>query len=133
MELSTADIVRLVWRDRQFVVDDGAFIFADGQPAPTPEEIEAARAQALTVWEQERQSALQWDNAQDFMAAFTMPEKAQIALSGDATIAALRLELSTWFSAVHPSDARVQSGLNRLVELGIITAERKAEIIKTAH
>ncbi len=132
MDLSPADIVRLVWRDRQFVVDDGVFVFADGLPGPTPEEIEAARAQAMETWQAE-QPAPQWDNAQDFMAAFTMPEKAQIALSGDATIAALRLELSTWLSAVHPSDARVQAGLNRLVELGIITAERKTEIINTAH
>jgi len=70
-----------------------------------------------------------WSNAQAFMAEFSMPEKAQIALSTDPTIAALRLELSTWFSEVYANDPRVVTGLDKLVELGIITEARKQEII----
>lgn len=73
-----------------------------------------------------------WMNAQEFMAAFTMEEKAAVALSSDPTLAALRLELSTWLSTVHADDARVVAGLNKLVDLGIISAERKTEIIATA-
>ena len=69
-----------------------------------------------------------WSNAQAFMAEFTMPEKAGIALSTDPTIAALRLELSTWFSEVHSTDPRVVAGLDKLVELDIITETRKDEI-----
>lgn len=70
-----------------------------------------------------------WANAQAFMAEFTTDEKAGIALSTDPTIAALRLELSTWFSEVHSSDPRVVAGLDKLVELDIITEARKAEIV----
>jgi hypothetical protein len=57
-----------------------------------------------------------------------MAEKAAIALRVDPTIAALRLELSTWLSEVHADDARVVLGLDKLVELGIITQARKDEI-----
>jgi hypothetical protein len=69
-----------------------------------------------------------WANAQDFMAEFTTPEKADIAMSIDPTIATLRLELSTWFSEVYSNDYRVVSGLNKLVQLGIISEARKVEI-----
>jgi hypothetical protein len=69
-----------------------------------------------------------WPNVQAFMAEFTMQEKAQIALSMDPTIAALRLELTTWLSEVHSDDPRVVMGLDKLVELGIISEQRKTEI-----
>lgn len=73
-----------------------------------------------------------WPNVQSFMAAFTMPEKAAIELSTDTTIAALRLELTTWLTEVHPTDPRVIAGLDKLVELGILTSERRSEILATA-
>lgn len=73
-----------------------------------------------------------WINAQTFMSAFTMEEKAAVALSSDPTLAALRLELSTWLSTVHADDARVIAGLNKLVELEIISESRKTEILATA-
>lgn len=73
-----------------------------------------------------------WPNVQSFMAAFTMQEKAAIALSTDPTIAALRLELTTWLSQVLSNDSRVQMGLNKLVELGILTEQRKQEILLLA-
>jgi hypothetical protein len=73
-----------------------------------------------------------WMNAQAFMSAFTMEEKAAVALSSDPTLAALRLELSTWLSTVHADDARVLAGLNKLVELGIFSESRKTEILATA-
>lgn len=58
-----------------------------------------------------------------------MIEKAGIALSTDPTIAALRLELSTWFSEVYSNDQRVIAGLDKLVELGVISEQRKQEIV----
>jgi len=70
-----------------------------------------------------------WANAQAFMAEFTTDEKAGIALSTDPTVAALRLELSTWFSQVFSNDPRVIAGLDKLVELDIITEARKEEIV----
>jgi hypothetical protein len=69
-----------------------------------------------------------WSNVQEFMTEFSMPEKAAMALSIDPTIAALRLELSTWLSEVHSNDARVVAGLDKLVELEIITETRRTEI-----
>lgn len=72
-----------------------------------------------------------WPNVQSFMAEFTMQEKAQIALSMEPTIAALRLELTTWLSEVHVDDPRVVMGLSKLVELGIISDQRKIEITST--
>lgn len=73
--------------------------------------------------------AKRWQNVQEFMTEFTMPEKAQIALSFDPTIAALRLELTTWLSGVHADDPRVVTGIDKIVELGIITPERKNTIL----
>ena len=72
-----------------------------------------------------------WPNVQIFMGEFTMPEKGAIAISTDPTIAALRLELTTWLSMVHADDASVVAGLERLVELEIITAQRKSELLHT--
>ena len=69
-----------------------------------------------------------WANAQAFVAEFTDEEKAGIALSTDPTVAALRFELSTWFSEVHSNDLRVVAGLDKLVELSIITETRRTEI-----
>lgn len=73
--------------------------------------------------------AKRWQNVQEFMTEFTMPEKGAIALSMDPTIAALRLELTTWLSEVHSDDPRVVAGLDKLVELGILTTERKNTIL----
>lgn len=73
--------------------------------------------------------AKRWTNVQEFMGEFTMQEKAAIALSMDPTIAAMRLELTTWLSEVHADDFRVVAGINRIVELGIITPERKNTIL----
>jgi hypothetical protein len=70
-----------------------------------------------------------WANAQAFVAEFTDEEKAGIALSTDPTVAALRFELSTWFSEVHSNEPRVVAGLDKLVELQIITENRRTEII----
>lgn len=108
------------------------------EPEVTPTEI----AEPILVWfddRVERQWTVRartaeelvkiWANAQAFMAEFTMEEKGGIALSTDPTIAALRLELSTWFSEVHSNDPRVIAGLDKLVELDIITEARKEEII----
>lgn len=74
----------------------------------------------------------QWENTQSFMAAFTMQEKAAIALSTDPTIAALRLELTTWLSSVPANSPAVLTGLDKLVELQILTPQRKTEILATA-
>lgn len=87
---------------------------------PSFQEIEAAWVKL--------QSKKGWENVQAFMACFTMTEIAAVSLSTDSTIAALRLTLSTWLGRVEVPDLRVQTGLNKMVELGIISSDRKAEI-----
>lgn len=71
----------------------------------------------------------QWPNIQAFMSEFTMPELAGIGISTDPTVAALRVKLSTWFTQVNSDSDEVQLGLSKLVELGIITAQRKESIL----
>lgn len=93
------------------------------------EMLEADAILAGISFYQEPQPAKKWENVQDFMGEFTMPEKAQIALSMEPAIAALRLELTTWLSEVHSDDPRVQTGLDKLVELGILTETRKEQIL----
>lgn len=73
-----------------------------------------------------------WLNVQAFMAEFTMQEKAAIALSVDPIVAALRLELTTWLSSVSSNSQHVQTGLDKLVELQILTPQRKTEILSNA-
>lgn len=73
--------------------------------------------------------AKRWPDAEHFVAEFTLEEMAGIALSAHPVIAALRFMLSTWLSAVHADDPRVMQGLDALVSAGIISEERKAEIL----
>ena len=95
--------------------------------ALSPEEREAT----LHEWaeSQFKNQVKVWRNVQEFMGEFTMQEKGAIALSMDPTIAALRLELTTWLSEVHSNDSRVLIGLAKLQELGIIDESRKNSIL----
>lgn len=102
----------------------------NGESVPMSEE---ERLQTLTGWAESQcqKQSKTWQNVQQFMAEFTMPEKAQIALSTDPTVAALRFELTTWLVGVYANDPRVISGLDKLVELGILTQSRRDEITTT--
>lgn len=70
-----------------------------------------------------------WPAVQQFMSEFEFSELAAIGKSADDTIAALRLVLTTWGGIVRADDQRVQLGVSRLVELGIISADRAAAIL----
>ena len=70
-----------------------------------------------------------WANVEAFVSEFTMEEMAQIGLSTDPTIAALRFLLSGWRSQVLSDDSRVVQGLTVLVNLAIISDERRAQIL----
>jgi len=71
-----------------------------------------------------------WPNAAAFLGEFSLPELAAISLSTDPTIAALRLLLASWAADVWSDDARIQMGLEKLVETGIINEARKAVILQ---
>ncbi len=104
----------------------------DGQFVPMSEE---ERLQTFNGWAEaqyKRQIKI-WPSVEYFMKEFSMQEKAAIAISQDLVIAALRLDLTTWLSSVHADDARVQAGLNKLVELGILSEARKEEIITISN
>jgi hypothetical protein len=70
-----------------------------------------------------------WPSSADFWAAFTDAEKLPILASTIAGIILLREELRLWTGEVWSDDPRVQSGLNGLVAVGILTPERKATIL----
>lgn len=102
----------------------GGLQMLDGSSPPTLEELEDAWA-AMTPM-------LGWPSVQQFMAAFTDAELATIASSDNAMVKGLTFKLSGWRDRVLADDTRIQQGLNLLVQLGLISAERKTEIITTA-
>lgn len=103
--------------------------FTDGLPAPTEQELADSYAAALAAWEALQNPPKRWADTEEFIAEFTFEEMAAIELSIDPTVAALRLMLSAWRSAVHSDDPRVTTGLTALATLGIISSERKTEIL----
>lgn len=96
-------------------------------------EVPLSSAEILELEASQAPASKTWPSVQDFLAEFTMPEKAAIELSTDATIAALRFELSAWQSSVHADDPRVTAGVSRLVELGILTTARQQQILGTSQ
>ena len=70
-----------------------------------------------------------WDNTADFFAEFSVTEAEGIAVSTHPTVSRLRLRLSTWAGKVFSDDPHVAGGLSLLVAVGILTAERRTEIL----
>lgn len=104
--------------------------FTDGLPPPTEAELDATRAAAQAEWDRQQNPPKRWPDVEAFLAEFTMDEMAAIGLSADPTVAALRFLLSGWRSEVHSNDPRVIQGLTCLVNLAIISENRKIQIIK---
>jgi hypothetical protein len=73
-----------------------------------------------------------WPNAAAFLGEFSLNELAAISLSIDPTIAALRLLLASWTADIWSDEARIQLGLAKIVEAGIINETRKAAILQKA-
>jgi len=70
-----------------------------------------------------------WKNAQAFMAEFSLPEIGAIANSADQNVKTVVFILSNWQSEVWSDDLRVIGGLDALQSAGIISAERRSEIL----
>ena len=72
-----------------------------------------------------------WPTAAAFLGEFDLAkgELSAISLSTDPTVAALRLLLAAWPADVWSDDPRIQMGMARLVEVGILTQERSDEIL----
>lgn len=104
--------------------------FHDGLPPPSEQELADTYDAAFAAWEAAQNPPKQWPDTEHFLAEFTLEEMAGIGLSRDPTVAALYVLLSGWRSAVHSDDPRVMQGLAALVAAGIISEERKAEILR---
>jgi hypothetical protein len=102
--------------------------YTDDQPPPTQEELDATRDDAQAEWDRQQNPPKSWPDVETFISEFTMDEMAQIGLSTDPTIAALRFLLSGWRSQVLSDDPRVVQGLTALVNIHIISDERRTEI-----
>jgi hypothetical protein len=70
-----------------------------------------------------------WPLPADFWAEFSSEEQAAIITSESLGIRILNQVLNLWVGEVWSDDARVIGGMNALVSVGILTLERKAEII----
>jgi hypothetical protein len=103
--------------------------YTDDRPPPTQEELDATHNDAQAEWDRQQNPPKSWPDVGAFISEFTMDEMAQIGLSTDPTIAALRFLLSGWFSQVLSDDPRVVQGLTTLVNLHIISDERRTEIL----
>lgn len=72
-----------------------------------------------------------WANAQALLAAFTGEEIAAMALSVHPAVAGLRFKVSTWLDIIHADNTEVQGGFDLLVQQGIISSARRAEILSS--
>ena len=88
---------------------------------PVPEEIQAERNAAASI--------KQWPNVQSFMAEFLPEEIHAIANSAIPEVITSRFLLSTWLGHVVSNDPRITQGLDILLHVGIITNERRQQII----
>lgn len=70
-----------------------------------------------------------WENPAAFLAEFSVTEAESLAISTHPTVARLRQRLYTWVGRVFSDDPHVAGGLSLLVALGILTSERRAEIL----
>jgi hypothetical protein len=71
-----------------------------------------------------------WPTVADFWAEFSDGEKLAILGSDIGGIVLLREELRMWRGEVWSDDPRVQQGLGGLVAVGILTTERREEILE---
>jgi hypothetical protein len=83
----------------------------------TPEEIAAAARKV-------------WPTVAEFWGEFSDADKLAILASDIGGIILLREELRMWRGEVWSDDERVQQGLGGLVAVGILTTERREEILQ---
>lgn len=93
------------------------------RPQPTSWDDIIAEAEALLS------RSKQWSDSAAFLAEFTISERGAIWNTDDTIVGGLVLLLTAWKGAVLASDENIQTGMTRLVGLGILTAERAATIL----
>lgn len=70
-----------------------------------------------------------WDNAIMFWESFNLNEQLLLANSNDPILNLMKIWLSIWKNEIWSNDPRVENALNKAEELGLITTERKNEIL----
>lgn len=94
----------------------------------TPEQFAAALAQVAA--EQALAASRKiWPTVADFYAEFTPTEKYLIQSSVIPSIVVARGDLAMWRGDVWSDNPNVLAGLDAMVEAGVITKERKTEIL----
>ena len=74
------------------------------------------------------QTAKSWPSKAEFWAEFSDAEKVGILTSNDLSIRMLDKELTMWSGIILATDARVVAGLDKLIELDIISEARRTNI-----
>lgn len=112
-------------------IGDGPIEYLDGKPAPTQTELDATREGAQAAWDALQQPAARkvWPSAAAFWESFTPTEQLAILSSAVDEIRLLDRALVLWQGDLWSDDARVQQSLAALVAAGILTEERRAEIL----
>lgn len=70
-----------------------------------------------------------WPNSGAFLAAFTIEERGAIDLSDNVYVAGLRATLYTHQGQIWSNNELIQQGMALLVQTGILTQARAAEIV----
>jgi hypothetical protein len=70
-----------------------------------------------------------WPSKREFDAEFTDAETYGIEISSHPTLVVLRGRLNRWEGEILASDERVQAAFAKLVEVGILSPERRDEIL----
>ena len=83
----------------------------------------------ITLYKEVPEGRRIWRDGEAFLRSFTLEERGAIALSTNSTIAALRMLITARKGEVWSDNAEVQFGMAALVSAGIITEERKTEIL----
>jgi len=118
-------------------VEDGSVVYLDGLPPLTTEELEASMTRAEELWAEEQQAiqrrtqAKTWPSVTEFWSEFTMQEEAGVVLSQDPVVQVLRNRLQMWKYEVRADDERITTGMQTLVDKGLLTDERRNQILGT--
>jgi hypothetical protein len=117
-----------VIRDGQIV---NVILRADGSELLPGEMLEAdAIAAGIPRYVEPQPDRKIWPTVADFWAEFSETEQIAIIDSDIPGIRLLDRQLLVWRGEVWSDDERVQQGLGGLVAVGILTAERREEILQ---
>lgn len=103
-----------------WVISDGEINLVDGESV-SEQELEAALEASSRV--------KVWSSPADFIGSLSMGEQAGISLSDSPVLAALRMQLTVWAGEINGDDDRILTGLAEMVSRGIISEERRKELL----